>query len=360
MVNDVSIHCSEKYVHYINRKKNPKEFEGIEETVAEMNAIFSEMSEDFLIEDHKMMKVARKRINQAKNEIESVETKSDEKRDGKETARGAFICNFFVVPTNRLRVYDLQKQKTTEVGLNVKVYTRINKKVYKCIELDLLNETLASSKWIDPNFLDYDLYLYRENLYTYLLRAIRLATRLLDGDEQKVIFNDEVGWVDYFWGVDEENGYIRCMKGNQYIEWTESENKTTEIDPMKLNAITYLKFVQKFIDESKFQSMNDTSKLEEDFIGRESSLNWAIKFDKLKSYVKEAVKRSGRSFKIDKELYAFLNNQGILVVEGNVEGKFRPDTKFGKGNERAFVLDKKRFKEYLDENLNTAEYKLST
>jgi hypothetical protein len=34
MVNDVGIHCSEKYVHYINRKRNPREFEWIEETVA--------------------------------------------------------------------------------------------------------------------------------------------------------------------------------------------------------------------------------------------------------------------------------------------------------------------------------------
>lgn len=139
-------------MHYINRKKNREGFERIEETLAEMNAIFSEMCEDFLVKDDKMMKVARKRINQAKNEMESEETKSDERREGKETTRGAFICNFFVVPTNRLRVYDLQKQKTTEVGLNVKVYTRINKKEYKCIELDLLNETLANSKWIDLIF----------------------------------------------------------------------------------------------------------------------------------------------------------------------------------------------------------------
>ncbi|WP_340010983.1 hypothetical protein MHI32_22960 [Paenibacillus sp. FSL H7-0690] len=359
MVNDVGIHCSEKYVHYINRKKNPRGFERIEETIAEMNAVFSEMSEDFLIEDHKMMKVARKRINQAKGEIESEETKWAEKREGKETARGAFICNFFVVPINRLRVYDLQKQKTTEVGLNVKVYTRINKKEYKCIELDLLNETLANSKWIDPNFLDYDLYLYRENLYAYLLRAIRLATRLLEDDDEKVIFNDEIGWVNYFWGVDED-GYVCYMKEKQPLKWKESEIKEIEIDPMKVNAITFLKVVQKLIDDSKFQPMNDSSKLKDGIIGWESTVSWAIKFDELKSYVKEAVKRSSRNFKIDKKLYAFLNNQGILTIEGHVEERFRPDTKFGKGNERAFVLDKKRFKEYLDENKDTTEYQLST
>lgn len=180
MVNDVGIHCSEKYVQYINRKKNEEAFERIEETMAEMNAIFSEMSEDFLIEDHKMMKVTRKRINQARDEIENI----DEPEEKKSRGQGTFICNFFVVPTNRLRVYDLQK-KTTEVGLNVKIYTRINKKEYKCIELDLLNETLANSKWIDPNYLDYDFYLYKENFYPYLLRAIRLATRLLEDDDEK-------------------------------------------------------------------------------------------------------------------------------------------------------------------------------
>lgn len=127
-------------MHYINRKKNREGFERIEETLAEMNAIFSEMCEDFLVKDDKMMKVARKRINQAKNEMESEETKSDERREGKETTRGAFICNFFVVPTNRLRVYDLQKQKTTEVGLNVKVYTRINKKNISVLNLTCLTK----------------------------------------------------------------------------------------------------------------------------------------------------------------------------------------------------------------------------
>jgi hypothetical protein len=359
MVNEVGIHCSEKYVHYINRKKHPKQFEWIEETVAEMNAVFSEMCEDFLIEDHKLMKVARKRINQTKGEKESEETNVDEKREGKQAARSAFICNFFVVPINRLRSYDLQKQKTTEVGLNVKVYIRISKKEYKCIELDLLNETLANSKWIDPNFLDYDLYLYKENLYVYLLRAIRLATRLLEDDDEKVIFNDEIGWVDYFWGVDDD-GYICYMKEKQPLKWKESEVKEVEIDPTKVNAISFLKVVKKLIDSSEFEPMNDTSKLKEGTFGWESAQSWAIKFDELKSYVKEAVKRSGRNFKIDKKLYAFLNNQGILVIEGSMESKFRPDTKFGKGNERAFVLDKKRFKEYLDENQDTTEYKLST
>ncbi|WP_339281307.1 hypothetical protein NST94_22230 [Paenibacillus sp. FSL H8-0282] len=354
MVNDVGIHCSKKYVHYINRKKNREGFERIEETLAEMNAIFSEMCEDFLVKDDKMMKVARKRINQAKNEMESEETKSDERREGKETTRGAFICNFFVVPTNCLRVYDLQKQKTTEVGLNVKVYTRINKKEYKCIELDLLNETLANSKWIDPNFLDYDFYLYKDSLYSYLLRAIRLATRLIDDDDEKVIFNDEIGWVDNFYGRD-NSGYLRYIKDSRGYKWMESEDRPIEIDPMKFNAVIFLNSVQGLIHKSEFLNMDNNSKLQEGFIGWRDENIWAIKYSLIKPHVTNELKRTGRNFKIDNKLYAFLFKQGILFIDGDIEGDFRPDKKIGNSNNRAFVLDKIRFREFLEENQHIIE-----
>ncbi|ULO08973.1 hypothetical protein H1230_09485 [Paenibacillus sp. 19GGS1-52] len=350
MVNDVGIHCSEKYVHYINRKRNPREFEWIGDTIAEMNAIFSEMCEDFLVKDDKMMKVARKRINQAKGETENTEeTNSDEKREGKQTEQGAFICNFLVIPTNRLRVYDLQKKKITEVGLNIKVYTRISKRTYKCVELDLLNETMANSKWIDPNYLDYDFYLYKENLYPYLLRSIRLATRLLEDDDAKVIFNDEIGWVDGFWRGD-VSGNLRYLKNDLIHILKESEEKKIEIDPIKFNAIVFLKAVQGVIDKSKFLEMGSNLKLQEDFIGWENETIWAIKYSLIKSQAEIELKRTGRNFKIDPKLYAFLFRQGILSIEGDVEEVFRPDIKFGNGNKRAFVLDKARVHEFLVEN----------
>ncbi|ASA23380.1 hypothetical protein [Paenibacillus donghaensis] len=354
MVNDVGIHCSEKYVYYINRKKNPEEFRRVEETMGVMNAIFSEMSEDFLIEDHKMMKVVRKRINQARDEIENIDEPNSEVKKGKGLTQGAFICNFFVVPINRLRVYDLQKQKTTEVGLNVKVYTRINKKEYKCIQLDLLNETLANSKWIDPNYLDYDFFLYRENIYPYLLRAIRLATRLLDDDDAKVIFNDEIGWVDNFYGRD-NSGYLRYIKDSRGYKWMESEDMSIEIDPMKFNAVIFLNAVQGLIHKSEFLEMDNSSKLQEDFIGWENENIWAIKYSLIKPHVTNELKRTGRNFKIDNKLYAFLFKQGILSIEGDVEGVFRPDAKIGSANKRALVLDKMRFHEFIEENQHIIE-----
>ncbi|MNI28908.1 hypothetical protein D3C73_827110 [compost metagenome] len=355
MVNDVGIHCSEKYVHYINRKKKRVEFIRVEEAVSEMNAIFSEMSEDFLIEDHKMVKVARKRINQAKSEIEkSEETNSEERREGKGTLQSAFICNFFIVPMYRLRVYDLQQNKLKEVGLSIKVFTRMNKKLYKCVELDLLNETLANSKWIDPNYLDYDFYLYKENLYPYLLRAIRLSTRLLEDDDEKVIFNDEIGWVDNFFGRD-KSGYLQYIKDFRGYKWMESEDMPIEIDPIKFNTVVFLKAVQGLIHKSEFLEMDSSSKLQEGFIGWENETTWAITFGLVKSHVASEVKKAGRNFKIDSKFYAFLYKQGILFIDGDVEGDFRPNKKFGNGNKRAFVLDKMRFHEFLEENQHIIE-----
>lgn len=102
----------------------------------------------------------------------------------------------------------------------------------------MLNETLANSKWIDPNFLDYDFYLYKDSLYSYLLRAIRLATRLIDDDDEKVIFNDEIGWVDNFYGRD-NSGYLRYIKDSRGYKWMESEDRPIEIDPMKFNAVIF-------------------------------------------------------------------------------------------------------------------------
>lgn len=349
MVNDVGIYCSEKYVHYINRKRNERQYEWVEATIAEMNAIFSEMCEDFLIEDHKMLKVARKRINQAKDEIESEDTKSGGNQEGK-GAKGALICNFFVIPINRLRVYDLQKHKFTEVGLNIKVFTKIGKRTYKCVELDLLNETLANSKWIDPNYLDYDFYLYKENFYPYLLRAIRLATRVMEDDDEKVIFNNDIGWVDGFWQGSISDSNIYYLKNGLIHKWVEAEDKTIEIDPLKFNAILFLKAVKGVIDKSKFFAMDDTSKLQDDFIGWEDESKWAIKYTLIKSQAVSELKRTGKNFKIDSKLYAFLFRQGILSIDGDVEEEFRADTKFGNGNKRAFVLDKARLHEFLTEN----------
>ncbi|MEK4994415.1 hypothetical protein [Paenibacillus sp. FSL H7-0918] len=348
MINDVGIHCSEKYVHYTERKINEREYEWIKATVAEMNAIFSEMCEDFLIKDHKMLKVSRKRINQAKDEIESVETKSGRSQEGK-GAKDALIGNFFVVPINRLRVYDLHTRKFTEVGLNIKVFTKIGKRIYKCVELDLLNETLATSKWINPNYLDYDFYLYKESLYPYLLRAIRLATRLLDDDDEKIIFNDELGWVDGIWRGS-VSGNLHYLKNGLIRIWEETEDTCIEIDPIKFNAILFLKAVQEFINKSKFLTMDDPTKPEGDFIGWEDEKRWAIKYGLIKSQAVSELKRKGTYFKIDSKLHAFLFRQGVLSIEGDVDNNPRADTKFGNGTNRAFVLNKVQLHEFLTEN----------
>lgn len=335
---------SVKTIRYIRRKQDTKEFTELKEMIQEANAIFSEMCEDFLIEDDKLKRVSRKRIDQTKEEADG---EDGIPVGGKESiTQGTFICNFFVLPIERLRVFDKERQAFVEVGLSIHVYTRINYKTYKCVELDLLNDIMANSKWIDPNFLDYDYYLYKEALYAYLLRAIRLSTRLMDEDDESVFFDDGVGWVDQYFGRT-DSGYIHYMKDWQIYKWKESEEEKIKLDPMTYRAMVLLKTIRELIDKSQFLKIDDYSKLQENTIGWEDDSKWAIDYKIVRDYSKEEIKKTG-NFKIDKKIYKFLFEKGILAIEGS-EDDFRPDTKFGMKNIRGFVLDKARFQEFIAE-----------
>ncbi|MEK3720052.1 hypothetical protein [Paenibacillus sp. FSL H8-0034] len=337
MIKDLAAHFSSKAVRYVRRTENPEEFAEIEKAKEEINAIFSEVGEDFLIEENKLLKVSRKRIMQ----IQEDEDEDDEsKKDGKP------ICNFFIIPKYRLRVFDDEQQRFKEAGLSIGAYVRINWHTYKYIELDLLNETLAGSKWINPNYLDYDYYLYRDSLYPYLLRSIWLSTRYLDDDE-RVLFDDSIGWVDEFFGR-RESGYFHYRKDGQFAMWKSAEDPKITMDQMTYRSIVFLKSIKGLIDKSKLLPMNDSSRLQEGMIGWEDDSKWGIKFDIVKSHTTEEIKRSGKNFKVDSQLYAHLHKMGILEVEGD-ELKFRPDKKLSNGK-RAFVLDKARLEEFLSEN----------
>ncbi|WP_424768324.1 hypothetical protein [Paenibacillus sp. sgz302251] len=366
MIKDVGIHCSVKHVTYIDREWYDKEFVRLKETIDEMNAIFSEMCEDFLIKGGKMLKVSRKRIDQNRkdkrvnNEELTPEQKQENNRvEGKRKLQGTYIGNFFVVPIERLRIFDIQEHKRTEVGLRIKVYTRMNKKKYKCVELDLLNETLANPKWIDPNFLDYDFYLYRDNLYPYLLRAIKLATRLLEEDDEKLIFNDAVGWVERL--RVHEDGSVGYLKDDGYSIWSESGIVKTELDPMKLDVVKFLKAVRNYANKSQFLMIDDkmdvNADLQEEFVGWENETKWFFDYVRLKSSVTNILQQSGEmDFTLDKPFYVFLSMHGILDNEGKEEKNFRPDKKIPKSkNQRAFTLDKSRVDEFLLKNQNIIE-----
>lgn len=354
MIKDLGIHCSEKRVYYIKRKRDSREFKQLEKNIANMNAVFSEMCEVFLIEDDKLMKVRRSRIDQTRIERHDDEISTKEKPGNRALLQGAlYISNFVIVPTNRLRVYDLSEQKKQEVGLSVKVYTRISKRSYKCIELNLLNETLANSKWINPDYLDYDFYLYKGSLYNYLLRSLQLATRLLKKEDEKVIFSDEVGWVDYFYGRD-TSGIIRYSKNNTFYTWVELEGSTMA-DRNMFEAIFFLESIRELINKSKFLEWGDKSDLSEGFIGWENNDTWAINYKLLNSHIKDVLESSGHNFKVDSNLYKFLFRQGILSIDGDIDGAFRPNKKFGNGNKRAFVLNKRRFHNFLSDHQQTIE-----
>lgn len=346
----LSFHCSVKSVRLLKRKKHPDSFKGIKDAINELNAIFSEMCEDFLIEDDKMMRVNRKKIKQINEEPEDKDGVSAVREKGAKITQGSLICNFFIIPTDRLRVFDMHEQKYEEVGLSIKVYSRVNKKVYKCISLDLLNETLANSKWIDPNFLDYDFYLYKESLYPLLLRALRLSTRLLDDDDAKTIFDTEIGWVDDLYRKEDESGYY-YLKDNRYVLWSEPEGVKIAIEPLTLKAVVFLKALQEVIEKSNFLEMGDKSKLQEGFIGWEDESKWAIEPGIVEADVKKMIKRTGRNFEIDKDLFVFLYDHGVLEMKEESRS-LRSKTKFGNGNKRAYVFDKSRFCEYLIENEN--------
>ncbi|CAG7644902.1 hypothetical protein PAESOLCIP111_04841 [Paenibacillus solanacearum] len=337
MINDLAAHFSSKAVRYVRRIENPKEFAKIKKAKKEINAIFSEVGEDFLIEENKLLKVSRKRIMQIQEDEDEDE---ESKKDGKP------ICNFFIIPQYRLRVFDDEQQRFKEAGLSIRVYARINWHTYKYIELDLLNETLAGIKWINPNYLDYDYYLYRGSQYPYLLRSIWLSTRLLSEDDDKVLFDDRIGWIDEFFGRT-ESGYFHYMKDGQIAMWKSEDDPKKTIDQMTYRAVVFLKSIKGLIDKSSLLPMSDSSRLQEGIIGWQDDSKWAIKFDIVKTHTTEEIKRSGNSFKVDSKLYAHLHKLGILEVEG--EAKPRPDKKLSNGK-RAFVLDKIRLEEFISEH----------
>lgn len=343
MIKDLAAHFSLKSVRYVRRKDDPKEFSKIEEIKDEINAIFSEVGEDFLIEGNKIMKVSRKRIMQIQEDEEEDDDRAASNKDRKP------ICNFFVIPIYRLRVFDHEQQRFREAGLNIRAYTRINWHTYKYIELDLMNETLTGSKWINPDYLDYDYYLYRGSLYPYLLRSIWLSTRILKEDDEKVLFDDHVGWVEEFFGR-RDSGYFHYMKHGQIEMWKSAEEPKKSLDQATYRAIVYLKSIRGLIEKSNFLPMDDPSTIQEGTIGWEDDINWAIKFDIVKKHTSEEIKRSGENFKINTDLYIYLYKMGVLEIEGDEE-KFRPDKKIGK-SKRAFTLDKARFQEFLSEYEN--------
>lgn len=263
-----------------------KEFKKIGKKLRKLNAIFSEMNEDF-----------------------SVHRDGYKVFDRKDRAKSEELANFFVIPSYRLRAE--VDGRIQEIGLELKVYVSENWSSYKCVTKKLTNEMLEKPDWISADALDYEYILKNKKKYKFLLNAIKLSTRAIKEDKVKYYYNSSKGWV-------EESDY------NLY-KWI---NKQTEvqIDNQLLKPALFVQAIKTFLKDSKLHDNKDTKKLGQGYIGWRHNDNVNIEYSVAKEWFEDyfTKKSADLSFNPDS-----LEELRILkIVNANKEkDKYRFDKK---------------------------------
>lgn len=106
------------------------------------------------------------------------------------------LTNFCVIPTHRLYVQG-NDSRYIEEGVGVRIYTKLSKKKYKLIHLNLSNEMIEKGNWLNANYSAQDLILYKKSFYHHVCIAIKLSTRALASSEYKV-------FTDGYWYENED------------------------------------------------------------------------------------------------------------------------------------------------------------
>lgn len=262
-----------------------KEFKKLGKKLRKLNAIFSEMNENFSVDRYGYKVFDRK-----------AKAKSEE------------LSNFFVIPSYRLRAE--VDGRIQEIGLELKVYVSENWSSYKCVTKKLTNEMLEKPYWISADTLDYEYILKNEKKYSLLLNAIKLSTRATKKDRVKYYFESK-GWI-------EESDY------NLY----RSINKLTEIpiDSKLLKPALFAQAIKILLKDSKLHDNRGTNQLEQGYIGWKQNDNVNIEYSVAKEWFEGYFSRKSLDLSFETDTLEELRI--LKIVSANKEaGKYRFDKK---------------------------------
>lgn len=171
-------------------------------------------------------------VNQKSSDDKKKKTSENQNDEGNDKILDIKISNFCVIPTHKL--YVKKENFIYEDGIGVKVITKIGKKKYKCIYINLNNEMIEKGYWISPFYLDHDLYLYDKKFYNHIRIAIKLSTRMLAPDEFKIF--DGEWWLENRFAdveISEFNGFPKT----NFIQILAHPLRTCgEIKPLHINV----------------------------------------------------------------------------------------------------------------------------
>ncbi|MDR4998972.1 hypothetical protein [Brevibacillus parabrevis] len=334
--------------------------------IEEFHDSFSKEIHDYRLQLNRLLQRETLGIDWLGNTVLLNNVDDEETEYGKDNKMDIKLCNFFIVPTHRL--YIKENQTIREEGLGIKVYTKLSKKKYKCIYLNLNQEMIEKGYWVTASFLDHDLFLYDKSYYRYLKMAIKLSTRILLDSDFK-IFDGEWWFENRFSDVtiNDFEGYhqrrpvlqlVHPVTTNGVIKsfynLSNSENlNISDINTLKKqDAIIFLKEILALIEEQPLTKLGEIPENEVDNLGWQDDDKYYLPYKETWDLVETRLRhREKYSLLARKELDLFLFDEKIIEIEEEKSGRKRADklvTVYPKTKIRVFVIKKTKMNEYLN------------
>lgn len=102
------------------------------------------------------------------------------------------ICNFFIIPSHEIYIFDGVEEKYW--GMRLKVYIATGVSEIQCTKLNLTDKLIEKDNWINE-YLSKDHIVYKKEDYQYIRQAIKLSSRLFKDKNKVKIYADCIGWV---------------------------------------------------------------------------------------------------------------------------------------------------------------------
>lgn len=292
------------------------------------------------------------------------ETKEDEGIDEKSDTK---ISNFCVIPTHRL--YVKNENGIHEDGIGVKIFSRVGKKKYKCIYLNLTNEMIEKGSWISPVYLDHDLFLYNKSFYNQLRIAIKLSTRMLSREEFKVF--DGEWWFENPFSDFQISDYEGYPKSNT-IKWlpdppkkingefehfnsysTNERWKEGLSEIIKQDIFNFLQAVKELVRKELVLEKGVIPDPDNENIGWKDNDKYYLIYGKTWEWVENYLNKSDYHISIHKKEFDIkLYEEDIIEIkEEKRAGRKRADCNtvvYSKHRERVFKISISRLNEFID------------
>ncbi|MGG0175793.1 hypothetical protein [Gottfriedia acidiceleris] len=349
---------TDKYVEIININDEPDVRLQFRDDCRRLNRILKRENLQIDMQGNTLIVVpATTEVKKDKTIEHDLKIEAEEKSDIK-------ISNFCVIPTHRL--YIKNEEGIFENGIGLKIFVKISKKKFKCIYLNVTNEMLEKGDWINPTYLDHDLFLYNKSSYNQLKIGIKLSSRILSSDEFKIF--DGEWWLENrfsdveisdFDGFHESNsilflahplttsGKIRPIQ----IDNRNETNNAEEPSVINQDILYFLQTINELVEKELILDLGVDPENNEN-IGWIDKEKYYLLYRKTWDWVNSMLKQKQYLLSIsEKELDKRLFEEGIIEIEEEKRtGRKRADcnvTVFPKNKERVFKISIPRLTQYL-------------